>query len=118
MGLNKHNAMVFEGEMSSTNAGIWKVLDLGAFTGNKQAEVILDFLHSTYATDPTEWGTYYGKGLSDNVNPVVCTTVIGGAKGRMRILTDDDGIVEWKSDYGWPYSKRITLRIYIQNSLD
>lgn len=118
MALNKRDVVVFTGEMSSTNAGVWNSLDISAYTSNKQALAYFDFVHTTFATDPTEWGTYYMRGLADNVTPKTCNTVIDGMKGRMEVLTDDDGIVEWKSDYAWPYEKRVTLQITLINTLD
>ena len=138
MGINKNNAIVFSGNLNRSNSFLltqtWNELDLSSYTSNKLGKCLLYFEVIGINDDGTEFVTcrLRPKGAtnvppvnvstrycSDNQNPETTRQLIG----VVECWTDDDGKIEWTSDYEQWFeypnpNKTVTLQIKIMLNIN
>ena len=120
MGVNKNNAVVLTTDLDvSTNYQTWQDLDLSAYTSNKLGKCLLycDILSGDEAI-PSETVVLYFKPKGENVKYQQVAFHYGEATGSVECWTDDDGILEWYSNYGWPTNKTVTIQIKIMININ
>lgn len=138
MGINKNNAIVFEGDLNRSNSFLitqtWNEIDLSGYTSNKLGKCLLYFEVIGINDDGTEWvycsvrpkgavniqpqnvATRY---CSDNQNPETTRQPIG----VVECWTDDTGKIEWCSNYEQWFeypnpNKTVTLQIKIMSNIN
>ena len=113
-GLSKKNAIVLTADLDvETNYQTWQDLDLSGYTSNKVGECLLycTILSGDEVT-PSESVLLKFKRKGDNVKPEEVYFRYGQELGVVKVITDDDGVIEWYSDYGWPAAtKTVTIQI-------
>jgi hypothetical protein len=125
----KHNAIVFTGEMNISNAfsttGIWNEIDLGGYCSNKLSKVLLYFEIIGGYDDLTEYlRAKIRPKNAINIQAQEVTTRYGDPIGVIECWTDDDGMIEWYSEYEQSYlpeqghNNTIILQIKIIASLN
>ena len=114
MSLSKKNAIVLTTDLDDgSNYQTWQDLDLSGYTSNKVGKCLFycEILSGDEAT-PSETVTLKFKRKGDNVNPEVVSFRYGQELGVAEVYTDDDGVIEWYSDYGWPAAtKTVTIQV-------
>lgn len=120
MGLSKKNAIVspvpygFELD-ADTNYQTWQDLDLSSYTSNKVGKCLIycEIINGDEAT-PSETVYLKFKRKGDNVEPEEISFRYGQELGVVEVYTDDDGVLQWYSDYGWPAA---TKTVFVQMTL-
>lgn len=121
MGINKNNAVVLTTELDAdTNYHIWQDLDLSAYTSNKLGKCLLYCaILSGDELTPSETAYLKFKPKGENVKPQEISFRYGEEYGSVEVWTDDNGFIEWYSDYGWPSAiKTITIQIKIMININ
>lgn len=114
MGLSKKNAIVLSVALDvDTNYQTWQDLDLSGYTSNKVGKCLMycEILSGDELT-PSETVTLKFKRKGDNVEPEIVSFRYGQELGVVEVYTNDDGVVQWYSDYGWPAATK-TVNIQV-----
>lgn len=114
MSLSKKNAIVLEVSLDvETNYQTWTDLDLSGYTSNKVGKCLLYCeILSGDEPSPSEYVNMKFKRKGDNVVPETVSFFYGQELGVVEVYTDDDGVLQWYSDYGWPAAtKTVNIRV-------
>ena len=129
-GVNKNNAIVLSIDIdNSQNFQTWTDLDLSAYTSNKLGKCLLECEVIAYESDPTECVHLYFRPKGQiNVQPIETYTRYASDSGdpegtrdylsQVEVWTDDDGFIQWYSDYNQPPNKTVTLQIKIMININ
>jgi len=121
MGINKNNAIIGTFELDAdTNYQTWQDLDLSAYTSNKLGKCLLycEILSGDEA-EPSEIVNLKFRPKGENVKPQQVGFSYGEEIGVVECWTDDDGVLQWYSDYGWPAAiKTVTIQIKIMININ
>ena len=122
MGVNKNNAIILTTNLDAdTNYQTWQDLDLSAYTGNKLGKV---YLHCEITggdeASPSEYVNLKFRPKGETLIETQDTSCFYNTKiGTVELWTDDDGIIQWYSDYGWPAAtKTVILQIKIMININ
>lgn len=119
-GVNKNNAIVWTGELDiDSNYQTWQDLDLSAYTSSKLGKCLLycEILSGDEGV-PSEMVRLYFKPKGANVTPEITEFMYGGEIGVIECWTDDYGILQWYSNYGWPENKTVIVQIKIMININ
>lgn len=115
MGVNKNNAIVLAVDLDvETNYQTWQDLDLSAYTSNKLGKCLLycEILSGDEA-EPSESVLLKFRPKGENIKPQQVSFRYGEEIGVVECWTDDDGVLQWYSDYGWPAATK-TVQIQVK----
>lgn len=121
MGVNKNNAIVLTTDLDAdTNYQTWTDLDLSSYTSNKLGKCLLYCeILSGDETVPSESVNLKFRPKGENVRPQTVVFRYGEEIGDVECWTDDDGVLQWYSNYGWPSSiKTVTIQIKIMININ
>ena len=120
MGVNKNNAILGTQELDvDSNYQTWQDLDLSAYTSNKLGKVYLHCEVIGGDGDLSEGVNLQFRTKGETlVQPVYATCIYGTRIAALEIWTDDDGFIQWYSDYGWPENKTVILQIKIMININ
>ena len=120
-GVNKNNAILGTWELDiDSNYQIWQDLDLSAYTSNKLGKCLLycEVLSGDEGS-PSEYIFLKFRPKGETLVDEEFTSCFYGTKiGKVEVWTDDDGFVQWYSDYGWPENKTVVLQIKIMININ
>jgi hypothetical protein len=120
-GVNKNNAVLGTWQLDfDSNYQTWQDIDLSSYTSNKLGKVLLhcEILSGDEAT-PSEWVSLKFRSKGETLVETVGTMCFYGTRiGAVEVWTDDDGVIQWYSDYGWPENKTVVLQIKIMININ
>jgi len=121
-GLNKHGYTMFDGwvYVDYNNEGEWVQADLGSYVSNKQSLIRVSLQVLDIDTDGSEYVSFAIREYNGNYtsNYQGSTSYNLGKKVELQCYTDDDGIIEYKIDYGWWESKKVRVVLILENSIN
>jgi len=121
-GVNKNNAIVLTVDLDAdTNYQTWQDLDLSAYTSNKLGKCLLHCeVLSGDEVSPSEWVNLKFRPKGETLTTTQDTSCFYQTRiGAVECWTDDNGFIQWYSDYGWPAAtKTVVLQIKIMININ
>ena len=120
--LNKHGYVLFEDWIYNdyNNEGTWIIADFGAYVSNKQSLVRMSMQITDKNIDGSEYVSLSVREYNGNyrTNYWGSTNYNNGDKIELQCYTDDDGIIEYKIEYGQSEIKKVKVKIVLENSIN
>ena len=125
--VNNHNEDIFYDWIYNdyNNEGEWQIIDLGDVSiapslSAKRAYVRISIEVDAIDTDGSEFVYLEVREYNGNYNSVfqTATSYNIGKKGELNCWTDTDAHIEIRITYGWWESKKVRVRVRLENSID